>query len=180
MALVLSVMMVLTTMFNGVTVYADSLEIGWMFKSDSQVASASDSEKAVTEEELYELSDEGKLTKAVLTGIGAIEPQEMIDVEKYIDFTCIADDEDDQVHTDLKDYVMNDLQLSGLKPGSLENAAPKTISCNGHNHMYRRAVVGNTPVYYAGVLNVGGNDYVYYVTSQKNTDRTVYSVLKER
>ena len=198
MALVLSVMMVLTTTFNGVTVYAGSPETGWTLKSDSQAASASDSAKAVTatasdpeqkqkntgakemtEEELYELSDEGKLTKAVLTGIGAIEPQEMIDVNQYVDFTCIVDDEDDQVHTDLKDYVMNDLQITSLKSGSLESAAPKTISYNGHNHMYRRAVVGNTPVYYAGVLNVGGNDYVYYVTSQKNTDRTVYSVLKD-
>ena len=55
----------------------------------------------MTEEELYKLSDEGKLTKAVLTGLGAIEPQEKISVEDYIHFTCIVDDEDNQNHTEL-------------------------------------------------------------------------------
>ena len=198
MALVLSVMMVLTTTFNGVTVYADNAETGRISQSGSQAASASDSAetmtatasdseqiknhtvpKEMTEEELYELSDEGKLTKAVLTGLGAIEPRATIDVEDYIDFTCVVDDEDDETHTDLKKYVMNDLHVTDLEPGSIESAAPKTIAYNGHNHMYRRAVVGNTPVYYAGLLNVGGTEYVYYVTSQKNTDRTAYSILKE-
>lgn len=71
------------------------------------------------------------------------------------------------------------MDIKSLTPGSIENAAPKTIDYKGHNHMYRRAVVGNTPVYYAGILNVGGTEYVYYVTSQKNTERTVYSVLKD-
>ena len=69
------------------------------------------------------------------------------------------------------------MDIKSLTPGSIENAAPKTIDYKGHNHMYRRAVVGNTPVYYAGILNVGGTEYVYYVTSQKTTERTVYSVL---
>ena len=198
MALVLSVMMVLTTMFNGVTVYADNARTGWTLQNGSDPATASDPVEAImatasdsaqkkntsvsqdmTEEELYELSDEGKLTKAVLTRIGAIEPQEMIDVDQYVDFTCIVDDEDNQGHTDLKDYVMNDMGITKLQPGSIENAVPKTIAYNEHNHMYRRAVVGNTPVYYAGILNVGGTEYVYYVTGQKNSDRTVYSVLKE-
>ena len=49
MALLLSVMMVLTTTFNGVTVYADSTETGWNAQSESQAASASDSAKTTTE-----------------------------------------------------------------------------------------------------------------------------------
>lgn len=198
MALVLSVMMVVTTIFSGVTVYADNAENGWTQQSEDQTATASDTVKVskvtasdpeennknaipsdMTEEELYQLSDEGKLTKAVLTRLGAIEPQETISVEDHIEFTCIVDDEDDQGHTDLKDYVRKDMDIKSLTPGSIENAAPKTIDYKGHNHMYRRAVVGNTPVYYAGILNVGGTEYVYYVTSQKNTERTVYSVLKD-
>lgn len=198
MALVLSVMMVVTTIFSGVTVYADNAENGWTQQGEEQTATASDTVKVskvtasdpeennknaipsdMTEEELYQLSDEGKLTKAVLTRLGAIEPQETISVKEHIDFTCIVDDEDDQGHTDLKKYVMEDMQIESLTPGSIENAAPKTINYNEHNHMYRRAVVGNTPVYYAGILNVGGTKYVYYVTSQKNTERTVYSVLKD-
>lgn len=198
MALVLSVMMVVTTIFSGVTVYADNAENGWTQQGEEQTATASDTVKVskvtasdpeennknaipsdMTEEELYQLSDEGKLTKAVLTRLGAIEPQETISVEDHIDFTCIVDDEDDQGHTDLKDYVKKDMHIESLTPGSIENAAPKTIDYGGHNHMYRRAVVGNTPVYYAGILNVGGTEYVYYVTSQKNTERTVYSVLKD-
>ncbi len=197
MALVLSVMMVVTTIFSGVTVYADNAENGWTQQSEDQTATASDTVKVskvtasdpeennknaipsdMTEEELYQLSDEGKLTKAVLTRLGAIEPQETISVEDHIEFTCIVDDEDDQGHTDLKDYVRKDMDIKSLTPGSIENAAPKTIDYKGHNHMYRRAVVGNTPVYYAGILNVGGTEYVYYVTSQKNSDRTSYSVLK--
>lgn len=198
MALILSVMMVVTTIFSGVTVYADNAENGWTQQSEEPTATASDTVKVskvtasdpeennknaipsdMTEEELYQLSDEGKLTKAVLTRLGAIEPQETISVADHIDFTCIVDDEDDQKHTVLKEYVMEDMQIESLTPGSIENAAPKTINCKGHNHMYRRAVVGNTPVYYAGILNVGGTEYVYYVTSQKNTERTVYSVLKD-
>lgn len=197
MALVLSVMLVVTTIFSGVTVYADNAENGWTHQGEEQTATASDPVKVnkvtasdpeennknaipsdMTEEELYKLSDEGKLTKAVLTRLGAIEPQETISVEDHIDFTCIVDDEDDQEHTDLKKYVMNDLHIESLTPGSIENAAPKTINYKEHNHMYRRAVVGNTPVYYAGILNVGGTEYVYYVTSQKNTERTSYSVLR--
>ena len=197
MALVLSVMMVGTTIFSGVTVYADNAENGWTQQSEEQTATVSDLVKVskvtasdpeennknaipsdMTEEELYQLSDEGKLTKAVLTRFGAIEPQETIRVADYIDFTCIVDDEDDQEHTELKNHVMNDMHFESLTPGSIENAAPKTIDYRGHNHMYRRAVVGNTPVYYAGILNVGGTEYVYYVTSQKNSDRTSYSVLK--
>lgn len=197
MALVLSVMMVVTTIFSGVTVYADNAENGWTQQSEEQTATASDPVKVskatasdpeknnknaipddMTEEELYKLSDEGKLTKAVLTGLGAIEPQEKINVEDYIDFTCIVDDEDDQNHTDLKRYVMDNLHITELNPGALENVAPKTVFVNGQNHMYRRAVVGNTPVYYVGIVNVGGTEYVYYVTSQKNTDRASYSVLK--
>ena len=94
MALVLSVMMVVTTIFSGVTVYADNAENGWTQQSEEQTATASDPVKVskatasdpeknnknaipsdMTEEELYKLSDEGKLTKAVLTGLGAIEPQ---------------------------------------------------------------------------------------------------------
>ena len=198
MALVLSVMLVVTTIFSGVTVYADNAENGWTQQSEEPTATASDTVKVskvtasdpeennknaipsdMTEEELYQLSDEGKLTKAVLTRLGAIEPQETISVEDHIEFTCIVDDEDDQGHTDLKDYVRKDMDIKSLTPGSIENAAPKTIDYKGHNHMYRRAVVGNTPVYYAGILNVGGTEYVYYVTSQKNTERTVYSVLKD-
>lgn len=197
MALVLSVMMVVTTIFSGVTVYADNAENGWTQQSEEQTATASDPVKVskatasdpeknnkntipddMTEEELYKLSDEGKLTKAVLTGLGAIEPQEKISVEDYIDFTCIVDDEDDQKHTDLKQYVRDVLHITELTPGALENVAPKTVLFNGQNHMYRRAVVGNTPVYYVGIVNVGGTKYVYYVTSQKNTDRASYSVLK--
>lgn len=197
MALVLSVMMVVTTIFSGVTVYADNAENGWTQQSEEQTATASDPVKVskatasdpeknnkntipddMTEEELYKLSDEGKLTKAVLTGLGAIEPQEKISVEDYIDFTCIVDDEDDQKHTDLKQYVRDVLHITELTPGALENVAPKTVFFNGQNHMYRRAVVGNTPVYYVGIVNVGGTKYVYYVTSQKNTDRASYSVLK--
>lgn len=197
MALVLSVMMVVTTIFSGVTVYADNAENGWIQQSEEQTATASDPVKVskvtasdpeknnknaipddMTEEELYKLSDEGKLTKAVLTGLGAIEPQEKISVEDYIDFTCIVDDEDDQKHTDLKQYVRDVLHITELNPGALENVAPKTVVFNEQNHMYRRAVVGNTPVYYVGIANVGGIEYVYYVTSQKNTDRTSYSVLK--
>ena len=197
MALVLSVMMVVTTIFSGVTVYADNAENGWTQQSEDQTATASDTVKVskvtasdpeennknaipsdMTEEELYQLSDEGKLTKAVLTRLGAIEPQETISVEDYIDFTCIVDDEDDQKHTKLKQYVMNGMNITELTPGALENVAPKTVFFNGQNHMYRRAVVGNTPVYYVGIVNVGGTKYVYYVTSQKNTDRASYSVLK--
>ena len=197
MALVLSVMMVVTTIFSGVTVYADNAENGWTQQSEEQTATASDPVKVskatasdpeknnkntipddMTEEELYKLSDEGKLTKAVLTGLGAIEPQEKISVEDYIDFTCIVDDEDDQKHTDLKQYVRDVLHITELTPGALENVAPKTVFFNEQNHMYRRAVVGNTPVYYVGIVNVGGTKYVYYVTSQKNTDRASYSVLK--
>lgn len=197
MALVLSVMMVVTTIFSGVTVYADNAENGWTQQSEEQTATASDPVKVskatasdpeknnknaipsdMTEEELYKLSDEGKLTKAVLTGLGAIEPQEKISVEKYIDFTCIVDDEDNQNHTELKTYVMEKMGFTELTPGALENVAPKTVFFNEQNHMYRRAVVGNTPVYYVGIANVGGTKYVYYVTSQKNTDRTSYSVLK--
>lgn len=197
MALVLSVMMVVTTIFSGVTVYADNAENGWTQQSEEQTATASDPVKVskatasdpeknnknaipsdMTEEELYKLSDEGKLTKAVLTGLGAIEPQEKISVEDYIDFTCIVDDEDDQEHTNLKQYVMNGMNITELTPGVLENVAPKTVFFNEQNHMYRRAVVGNTPVYYVGIVNVGGTKYVYYVTSQKNTDRASYSVLK--
>ena len=197
MALVLSVMMVVTTIFSGVTVYADNAENGWTQQSEEQTATASDPVKVskatasdpeknnknaipddMTEEELYQLSDEGKLTKAVLTGLGAIEPQEKISVEDYIDFTCIVDDEDDQKHTDLKKYVRDVLHITELTPGALENVAPKTVFFNEQNHMYRRAVVGNTPVYYVGIVNVGGTEYVYYVTSQKNTDRASYSVLK--
>ncbi len=198
MALVLSVMMVVTTIFSGVTVYADNAENGWTQQGEEQTATASDTVKVskvtasdpeennknaipsdMTEEELYQLSDEGKLTKAVLTRLGAIEPQKTISVANHIDFTCIVDDEDDQEHTDLKEYVMENMNIESLTPGSIENAAPKTIDYQGHNHMYRRAVVGNTPVYYAGILNVGETEYVYYVTSQKNTERTVYSVLKD-
>lgn len=197
MALVLSVMMVVTTIFSGVTVYADNAENGWTQQGEEQTATVSDLVKVskvtasdpeennknaipsdMTEEELYQLSDEGKLTKAVLTRLGAIEPQETISVEDHIDFTCIVDDEDGQGHMDLKQHVMNDMHIESLTPGSIENAAPKTINYKEHNHMYRRAVVGNTPVYYAGILNVGGTEYVYYVTSQKNSDRTSYSVLK--
>lgn len=197
MALVLSVMMVVTTIFSDVTVYADNAENGWTQQSEEQTATASDPVKVskatasdpeknnknaipsdMTEEELYKLSDEGKLTKAVLTGLGAIEPQEKISVEDYIDFTCIVDDEDDQEHTNLKQYVMNGMNITELTPGVLENVAPKTVFFNEQNHMYRRAVVGNTPVYYVGIVNVGGTKYVYYVTSQKNTDRASYSVLK--
>lgn len=197
MALVLSAMMVVTTIFSGVTVYADNAENGWTQQSEEQTATASDPVKVskatasdpeknnkntipddMTEEELYKLSDEGKLTKAVLTGLGAIEPQEKISVEDYIDFTCIVDDEDDQKHTDLKQYVRDVLHITELTPGALENVAPKTVFFNEQNHMYRRAVVGNTPVYYVGIVNVGGTKYVYYVTSQKNTDRASYSVLK--
>lgn len=197
MALVLSVMMVVTTIFSGVTVYADNAENGWTQQSEEQTATASDPVKVskatasdpeknnknaipddMTEEELYKLSDEGKLTKAVLTGLGAIEPQEKISVEDYIDFTCIVDDEDNQNHTELKTYVMEKMGFTELTPGALENVAPKTVFVNGQNHMYRRAVVGNTPVYYVGIVNVGGTEYVYYVTSQKNTDRASYSVLK--
>ena len=197
MALVLSVMMVVTTIFSGVTVYADNAENGWTQQSEEQTATASDPVKVskatasdpeknnknaipsdMTEEELYKLSDEGKLTKAVLTGLGAIEPQEKISVEDYIDFTCIVDDEDNQNHTELKTYVMEKMGFTELTPGALENVAPKTVFFNEQNHMYRRAVVGNTPVYYVGIANVGGIEYVYYVTSQKNTDRTSYSVLK--
>ncbi len=133
----------------------------------------------LTEEELYELSDEGKLTGKVINGIGDIESEESIDVDQYIDFTCIVDDEDDQTHTDLKGYIMDELGVTSLEPGLLENTAPEMFEYKGYNHLYHRAVVKNTPVYYAGILDVGGEDYVYYTTSQENTDRTVYSVLKD-
>ena len=42
MALVLSVMMVVTTIFSGVTVYADNAENGWTQQSEEQTATASD------------------------------------------------------------------------------------------------------------------------------------------
>lgn len=215
MALAVSAILVLTTVFNSVTVYADNGENGFVQQekqedtvssdlSDENTATSSNAERdqenagsddivsddmtdeelselvgELTEEELYELSDEGKLTKKVINGIGDVEPEESIDVDQYIDFTCIVDDEDDQIHTDLKDYVMNDLGVTSLEPGLLENTAPEMFGYNGYNHLYHRAVVENTPVYYVGILDVGGEDYVYYTTSKENTDRTVYSVLKD-
>ena len=42
MALVLSVMMVVTTIFSGVTVYADNAENGWTQQGEEQTATASD------------------------------------------------------------------------------------------------------------------------------------------
>ena len=150
---------------------SDPVKVNKVTASDPEKNDKNSIPSDMTEEELYKLSDEGKLTKAVLTRLGAIEPQETISVEDHIDFTCIVDDEDDQEHTDLKEYVMKDMHIESLTPGSIENAAPKTINYKGHNHMYRRAVVGNASVYYAGILNVGGTEYVYYVTSQKNTER---------
>ena len=45
MALVLSVMMVVTTIFSGVTVYADNAENGWTQQGEEQTATASDTVK---------------------------------------------------------------------------------------------------------------------------------------
>lgn len=209
LALALSLLMVLTTVWNGVPAYAGYSAKGPREETEhsAQKATASEpsrSDKAtalepeksekkqktdpaskdridqdeISEADLYRMSDEGTLTRAVLCELGVIEPTETIDVDAYFQFTCIVDEEDDQTHTDLKQYVMNDLHITELAPGALENVAPKTVFFNGQNHMYRRAVVGNTPVYYVGIVNVNGTPYVYYVTSQKNTDRASYSVLK--
>ena len=210
LALALSLLMVLTTVWNGVPAYAGYSAVG-QTREETEIsvqkatasepsqlnkATASEPEKTdkkqktdpaskdkidqdeISESDLYRMSDEGTLTREVLCELGAIEPTKKIDVEKYFQFTCIVDDEDDQTHTDLKKYVMDDLHITELTPGALENAAPKTVFFNGQNHMYRRAVVENTPVYYVGIVNVNGTPYVYYVTSQKNSDRASYSVLK--
>ena len=198
LALALSLLMVLTTVWNGVPAYAGYSAKGPREETEisAQKATASEPEKSekkqktdpaskdkidqneISEADLYRMSDEGTLTRAVLCELGVIEPTETIDVDVYFQFTCIVDEEDDQTHTDLKHYVMNDLHITELAPGALENVAPKTVFFNGQNHMYRRAVVGNTPVYYVGIVNVNGTPYVYYVTSRKNTDRASYSVLK--
>lgn len=210
LALALSLLMVLTTVWNGVPAYAgysavgqtrDETEISVQKATASETsqlnkATASEPEKTdkkqktdsaskdkidqdeISEADLYRMSDEGTLTREVLCELGAIEPTEKIDVETYFQFTCIVDDEDDQTHTNLKTYVMDKLHITELTPGALENVAPKTVFFNEQNHMYRRAVVGNTPVYYVGIVNVDGTSYVYYVTSQKNSDRASYSVLK--
>ena len=209
LALALSLLMVLTTVWNGVPAYAGYSAKGPREETEhsaqkatasepsrSDKATASEPEKSekkqktdpaskdridqdeISEADLYRMSDEGTLTRAVLCELGVIEPTETIDVDAYFQFTCIVDEEDDQTHTDLKQYVMNDLHITELAPGALENVAPKTVFFNGQNHMYRRAVVGNTPVYYVGIVNVNGTPYVYYVTSRKNTDRASYSVLK--
>ncbi len=210
LALALSLLMVLTTVWNGVPAYAGYSAVG-QTREETEIsvqkatasepsqlnkATASEPEKTdkkqktdpaskdkidqdeISAADLYRMSDEGTLTRAVLCELGVIEPTEKIDVNKYFQFTCIVDDEDKQTHTDLKQYVMDDLHITELTPGALENAAPKTVFFNGQNHMYRRAVVENTPVYYVGIVNVNGTPYVYYVTSQKNSDRASYSVLK--
>ena len=71
----------------------------------------------ISEADLYRMSDEGTLTREVLCELGAIEPTKKIDVKKYFQFTCIVDDEDDQTHTDLKQYVMDKSAYHGADPG---------------------------------------------------------------
>ena len=122
LALALSLLMVLTTVWNGVPAYAGYFAAGQTREEteiSAQKATASEPEKSekkqktdpaskdkidqdeISEADLYRMSDEGTLTRAVLCELGVIEPTEMIDVDAYFQFTCIVDEEDDQTHTDL-------------------------------------------------------------------------------
>ena len=53
---------------------SDPVKVNKVTASDPEKNNKNAIPSDMTEEELYKLSDEGKLTKAVLTRLGAIEP----------------------------------------------------------------------------------------------------------
>lgn len=95
LALALSLLMVLTTVWNGVPAYAGYSAAGQTREEteiSAQKATASEPSRLnkATASDLYRMSDEGTLTRAVLCELGVIEPTETIDVDAYFQFTCIV------------------------------------------------------------------------------------------
>lgn len=75
-------------------------------------------------------------------------------------------------------------ELTYLKGGMIQNSAPATVNNEGGQaHAFSYAHVGNTRVYYMGMLKIYEDDkprnYIYYTTDTHITNKTVYAVLKE-
>ena len=162
-ALILTLMMTLSVLLNGAAVFG-------------QEARATQNSDKKSTAEILKMSEKSQLTQKSLRSLGAEMDQDKISLD-YFDFEC-HDQKHDGQPVDLKPAVKEQGYQKGIASGALGQNVPRTFSYNGNEHMYKNAYVGATQVYYAGVLEIDGNSYIYYITDKEKTDTTVYSVLK--
>lgn len=98
---------------------------------------------------------------------------------KYFEFVCVNHHAGSSVCTDLQTD-----SISSIKGGRLRSNVPLTLKNKSDvRHIFNRAHIGNTAVYFVGTLTIHEDDgteqeYVYYTTDEKVTNKTVYAVLK--
>lgn len=163
-ALFLALIMTLSVLLNGTIVFGQ--EAGTTQNSDKKSTA-----------EILKMAEKSQLTQKALRSLGAEMDQDKISLDHF-DFEC-HDQKHDGQPVDLKPAIKEQGYQKGISSGALEQNVPRTFSYNGNDHMYKNAYVGATQVYYAGVLEIDGNSYIYYITDKEKTDTTVYSILKE-
>ena len=109
-----------------------------------------------------------------------VETEDAAIPAKYFEFVCVNHHADGSACTDLQTA-----SISSIKGGKLRNNVPLTLQNKSEDvrHTFSRAHIGNTAVYFVGTLTIHEDDgteqeYVYYTTDEKVTNKTVYAVLK--
>ena len=159
MALSLAILMLFLTLGSGTAVWAGE-------------ATGSSTLEQHLEKEYVTQQDLQSAPHNVETGDAAIPA-------KYFEFICVNHHAGSSACTDLQTD-----SISSIKGGRLRSNVPLTLKNKSDvRHTFSRAHIGNTAVYFVGTLTIHEDDgteqeYVYYTTDTKVTNKTVYAVLK--
>lgn len=159
MALSLAILMLFLTLGSGTAVWAGE-------------ATGSSTLEQHLEKEYVTQQDLQSAPHNVETGDAAIPA-------KYFEFVCVNHHAGSSACTDLQTD-----SISSIKGGRLRSNVPLTLKNKSDvRHTFSRAHIGNTAVYFVGTLTIHEDDgteqeYVYYTTDKKVTNKTVYAVLK--
>lgn len=159
MALSLAILMLFLTLGSGTAVWAGE-------------ATGSSTLEQHLEKEYVTQQDLQSAPHNVETGDAAIPA-------KYFEFVCVNHHAGSSACTDLQTD-----SISSIKGGRLRSNVPLTLKNKSDvRHTFSRAHIGNTAVYFVGTLTIHEDDgteqeYVYYTTDEKITNKTVYAVLK--
>ena len=115
-------------------------------------------------------SQGGELTEKVINEFGGGS----VPLE-YFSFVCDSTDIDDDrdLSADVKDALRSDSVPAGMVSATL----PQVLQANEQAHILASVTVNNVPVYALGMLEIEGQEYVYYITDEIPDAMTVYSVL---
>ena len=155
----ITILMLFLTLGNGAVVWAD--ETTGNSTIEKHLAKG-----YVTQQDLK------KTSQNVETENGAISAS-------HFQFVCVNHNAGASACTDLQTG-----SIDSIKGGKLRNNVPLILKNSaGVDHSFSRAHIGNTAVYFVGMLTIRDDDrttqdYVYYTTDENITNKTVYPVLK--